>query len=768
MDLGSILSGNKHGVAIRFARKSLADMCVAEHPTLHARLSNHVDIAEQCKDFAELDLTSCNIEDMKRRLTWLIEAKVDFPTDSKYKLFDRWSRELCEATADMSGERMSRLLEMVTPWPTESNPEAIFDPLSPHLGAMEGSATDKAKVFTSTVVDKVMSRMVMLGGDGKAALLSCCKQCLDHFADLPIDVDDYFLTVMSEVLSIWRALVALLTPDECHHVEEVIALQNARDVRRPKTLTERFAQVLKRIPEYMALLDDFVKTSDFTSKASAQVTPMLAALGSDEAPSMEWLHSSINDFATMRGQLRRGLSASLEDKLIDQIEARKDSFDEWAKAQAVDEISASALSNSAGEANAFLQFFVCVSKAFEHSRVSVAAEVARATTLARQLGALHKANEFAKQFGCVTLEWLERAAVEDLQRLAGLKFEGASASEKHKHLEGVGESLVMFILSKPSGSTLRAKALEVATAVMNTSFLTFGHELTKQLEALQLMAICSTCMAEWELLGRSDEERIGADPAGIKLRSMRAALVQSKEAYEKCSGAMAGFKTELDKSEHVVVRAAKAKGALALRELAAEVSKLCESMGETLSVEKNWKKSMKPNPDWKHLQATAQKTLLALEQGDVRVSEMCQRVKKAWDAALAIESSYEIELAREALHEAEASWIAGMVGVWEAKFLLGIEKFHADQVKLRKFAVLMQKELWVEIQHVIHSPIGMQPSPPHYSSIEHRCVSIASWAARAEGHRGLAWGLLAWVWVLWVGGLGGVENLCGGALSAQS
>eukprot|EP00972_Heterocapsa_arctica_P037904 5579678-Heterocapsa_arctica.AAC.1 len=104
--------------------------------------------------------------------------------------------------------------------------------------------------------------------DGQAAVLSFCKQSLMHFTTLPIDMDDQYLGIMSEVLSIWRALITLLTPDQGQHVEEVIALHVAMGTRRPKTLTQSFAQVLKRVPEYVALLDDFVKTSDFTSQSS--------------------------------------------------------------------------------------------------------------------------------------------------------------------------------------------------------------------------------------------------------------------------------------------------------------------------------------------------------------------------------------------------------------------------------------------------------------------------------------------------------------------
>eukprot|EP00972_Heterocapsa_arctica_P023482 3458841-Heterocapsa_arctica.AAC.1 len=91
---------------------------------------------------------------MKKKLASLIEAKVEFPTDLKYKLFDRWCHELCEATGDMSQGRLTKILDMVTPWPSDSDDDAGFDALLPRPGTMEGSARQKGQVFCSVIVDK--------------------------------------------------------------------------------------------------------------------------------------------------------------------------------------------------------------------------------------------------------------------------------------------------------------------------------------------------------------------------------------------------------------------------------------------------------------------------------------------------------------------------------------------------------------------------------------------------------------------------------------
>jgi hypothetical protein len=41
-----------------------------------------------------------------------------------------------------------------------------------------------------------------------------------------------------------------------------------------------------------------------------------------------------------------------------------------------------------------------------------------------------------------------------------------------------------------------------------------------------------------------------------------------------------------------------------------------------------------------------------------------------------------------------ASLKEAKVGVWEAKLLLGAERFEEDSGKLRKFAIKMRRDLW--------------------------------------------------------------------------
>ena len=91
------------------------------------------------------------------------------------------------------------------------------------------------------------------------------------------------------------------------------------------------------------------------------------------------------------------------------------------------------------------------------------------------------------------------------------------------------------------------------------------------------------------------------------------------------------------------------------------------------------------------VQSVANKTLLAMRD-DISISALAATLEAALLVADVVKSTYNIELDTEAISLARDSLRKAKLGIREAKFILGVNRFTDDPVKLRKFALTMEQE----------------------------------------------------------------------------
>ena len=133
------------------------------------------------------------------------------------------------------------------------------------------------------------------------------------------------------------------------------------------------------------------------------------------------------------------------------------------------------------------------------------------------------------------------------------------------------------------------------------------------------------------------------------------------------------------------------KASATVAKIIAAKAQLEYGMQGVIGPRKNWKDKLLDTATWHMVQSVANKTLLAMRD-DISISALAATLEAALLVADVVKSTYNIELDTEAITLARESLQKAKLGIWEAKFILGVNRFTDDPVKLRKFALTMEQE----------------------------------------------------------------------------
>ncbi len=126
-------------------------------------------------------------------------------------------------------------------------------------------------------------------------------------------------------------------------------------------------------------------------------------------------------------------------------------------------------------------------------------------------------------------------------------------------------------------------------------------------------------------------------------------------------------------------------------------SELLEAtMQGVVGPKKNWKDKLGDGEvTFSILRKLADKTLLSMKfETDKKLSDVVGLAEDLLVKAKHVAQVHFVELAPGVMDRHAASLKEAKVGVWEAKLLLGAERFEEDSGKLRKFAIKMRPDLW--------------------------------------------------------------------------
>lgn len=146
-------------------------------------------------------------------------------------------------------------------------------------------------------------------------------------------------------------------------------------------------------------------------------------------------------------------------------------------------------------------------------------------------------------------------------------------------------------------------------------------------------------------------------------------------------------------------------------------------MASVIGPRRTWKDRI-PSSDrsWKTLAGCAKTTLLAMTQeGDKSIGELSGDVMKALQGVMNLQEAFKLVIAAYEIADAQNSLRMATIGMWEAKFIMGVEKFGADTSKALKFARKMKEDRCVPLPSIDGSEgdgvSGLQTFPPSHRHI---------------------------------------------------
>ena len=138
------------------------------------------------------------------------------------------------------------------------------------------------------------------------------------------------------------------------------------------------------------------------------------------------------------------------------------------------------------------------------------------------------------------------------------------------------------------------------------------------------------------------------------------------------------------------------------------------TMQGVVGPKKNWKDKLgDAEVTFLMLRKLADKTLLNMKfEKDRKLSDVVGLAENLLVKAEHVAQVHSVKLAPGVMDRHAANLKEARVGVWEAKVLLGAEKFEDDSGKLRKFAIKMRQDWWsvCQLADLISKP-NMFPPP---------------------------------------------------------
>ena len=432
-------------------------------------LAAALEVASDCFELLELDMANAEHRLIRKKLLPLATAQVEFPTDLKKRVLAWGVRELCDQP-DMtaSAEKVRKLLYMATPWCHGVDGETDFKPLEPALRAVEGSPMEKALMFSSVILEQVMTPMVVAGEDSKDTVLNFSSDCIDYFESLPKKIDDVYTSTMSELLTVWRALSTLLIATDFTNAAEVMALCS-RYVEPTKSQgpVNTFAVVLRSVPYYQGLLDDFRATHEFTMANLATLERWIQQLQPDAPLVVPRLCADLLSFVKLRGSVRRATAPAVQEGFVAHIRKTMASFHTWRSSVDVRCVTDEVYVKAAG----FLELMRCASKCVPSSDVDVSEALQQAAELHKQVLRTHQAQEFVSRFKYVTVEWLGTVDIQVMEDLGTRRCDGNHADTAPRSMDEVAAALVELIGMQSAGDTRRNHAFNIGTIIMETGLM---------------------------------------------------------------------------------------------------------------------------------------------------------------------------------------------------------------------------------------------------------------------------------------------------------
>lgn len=470
-----VLNGSRTRLSLRFARKHLEELDASKDLPKHTLLKSHLDKADECFALVDVDWGKCTKEELDKLLKPIVMAKLELPSTLRMKLFVRAAMHECSVKASWSQARLDKLVRMATPWTVEGVDAENFDCFEPKLSAIEGSPIEKASVFIDIMLDKLVCPIVQGGEDGADTLRSITESFLTIY-NRPGNLDDTYLTMLARLLTMWRAIIALMSPDSSKHLAELSTMCKAKHDRKlyDHDVLKKLALVMGSAPYYKALLGDFETTCAFTEVHFADIQKFKDILDSDSCAPGDIL-KAVDLYAKIKGSVRAGLAEGFFTKLISGIEAAKSTF---AAAAHADDCIVDGIAD-------WLNLFRSIAKAIPDDECSIAQELTKATKLLRYHALRSKADEVSQHIHTLTEDWLNGASDEDLKSwLVALGLFRQSGIPTLS-VDIVVPTLVTFLASTALESDKAQLCIDIAIEILNTPFLTMGDELKKTLQALK-------------------------------------------------------------------------------------------------------------------------------------------------------------------------------------------------------------------------------------------------------------------------------------------
>ena len=691
-----ILGGAKVKVAMRFARIALGDIDPAVDVAGHSLLSIHLRVADECYTLVEADWHAIELDALSLLVTPVVVAKVDMPTSMKMRLLVKHAVARCKSAGLMTEASLKKFATMMTPW-VKDGQMAEFDAHSPRLAAVEGNPKEKAAIFANIFVDRLLCVFIKGGKSDAETLVRVAGFLESEYADFGA-IDDAYLEVLSVLLSVCRASLTLLEPTRVDGFEEAMALYNAVTDKSDATLLKKIAVVMWNTPHYRQLLTDFNNKRLFTQQCMPKVTACLATLdgasAGDAVPTFAELSAAVELYATIASNARQGLGEKLMDVLLPRLNDAKKAFS--------DDLS-NTQEDQKGELKSALTLFRLVAKTLPSSACNVAKELSAATTLMATLELDAQARGITDKYNEITKQWLDEASAEDLGVFIGMATGIDQSSFPKKDMNDVVEALLGAVRNDTLGNDKGRACVDVCVEIsgMSCCCLSDGHK--GAIEVLAAGKNLESRVNAWKALGTTLDERLKADRNNQALLTAMVALKALEEKHQAMAPTIDCFPSIAlgkSKAEEAINGATGHILEEAKAMLQASLGSMRVAMGEVIGAEKNWKDQLQANPTWSSLMKVARTSLLELSPEEGSVSALLANLTRADKEYRKLNETFDASYSKQLSDSAKEAMECATLGVWEAKFLLGVEALGKDVIKLQKLSHALQAE-----------PMGTRPPP---------------------------------------------------------
>ena len=181
-------------------RKKVSRMTASKDPEVYPykNLLKQVELAEHLMDTNMMGLSN---EELTQIIDLLSAEGVTWAPITMTNLLKRRVAQM------LSEKDFMKILPVIAPFEN-----APFDPKAPTAGALEETLRAKVDHFQGVVIRHMMTPLLSEGPAGEAKLLALSQQCLSVYEGLDFEeLESYEASVMDELLTCWRCVVALLT-----------------------------------------------------------------------------------------------------------------------------------------------------------------------------------------------------------------------------------------------------------------------------------------------------------------------------------------------------------------------------------------------------------------------------------------------------------------------------------------------------------------------------------------------------------------------------